>query len=81
MEELERRLREKGAVQGSLIIEQDNYSARALYEEMGYEFFKDVCYMRKRLPQTSSTFGHKACAPIGCADSLLIFSKTPIGKY
>ena len=49
MEELERRLREKGAVQGSLLIERDNHSAMSLYEKMGYEFFKDVCYMRKRL--------------------------------
>ncbi len=49
MEEVERRLREKGATQASLLIEQDNYSAISLYKKMGYQLFKNVSYMRKRL--------------------------------
>ena len=47
--ELETRLLKKGAAQASLLIEQDNKSAMSLYKKMGYEFFKGVSYMRKRL--------------------------------
>ncbi len=48
-EELEKRLRDKGATQASLLIERDNHLAMPIYEKMGYQLFEDVSYMRKRL--------------------------------
>ena len=57
IEELERRLRDKGATQASLLIEQDNHLAMSIYEKQGYELFESVSYMRKRLSQGPSCAG------------------------
>ena len=49
MEELERRLRGKGAPQVSLIVEQSTNPAISLYKKRGYELVPGVSYIRKRL--------------------------------
>lgn len=49
MQELERRLRDKGASQVSLLIEDNNDPAISLYKKMNYKLQEDVSYMRKRL--------------------------------
>lgn len=49
MQELEARLRNKGASQVSLLIENKNDTAISLYKKMNYELQEDVSYMRKRL--------------------------------
>ncbi len=49
MQELEGRLREKGASQVSFLIEDNNDPAISLYKKMNYELQEDVSYMRKRL--------------------------------
>lgn len=49
MEELETRLRNQGASQVSLLIEDNNDPAISLYKKMDYEFSEGVSYMRKRL--------------------------------
>ena len=49
MEELERRLRDKGASQVSLLIEDNNDPAISLYRKMNYKVQEDVSYVRKRL--------------------------------
>ncbi len=49
MQELEKRLRDKGASQVSLLIEDNNDPAISLYRKMNYEVQEDVSYMRKRL--------------------------------
>ena len=49
MQELETRLRDKGASQVSLLIEDNNDPAISLYRKRNYELQEDVSYMRKRL--------------------------------
>ncbi len=49
MQELEKRLREKGASQVSFLIEDNNDPAISLYRKMNYKLQEDVSYMRKRL--------------------------------
>ena len=49
MQELETRLRDKGASQVSLLIEDNNDPAISLYKKMNYKLQEDVSYMRKRL--------------------------------
>jgi ribosomal protein S18 acetylase RimI-like enzyme len=49
LRELESRLKEKGAPQASLIVEEGNEPAISLYREMGYEMFDGILYMRKRI--------------------------------
>ncbi len=49
MQELETRLRDKGASQVSLLIEDNNDPAISLYEKRSYRLQEDVSYMRKRL--------------------------------
>ncbi|OGO04614.1 MAG: hypothetical protein A2Y73_03135 [Chloroflexi bacterium RBG_13_56_8] len=48
MREVERRLREKGAPQASLLVWHTNAPAMSLYEKLGYELIEGVLYMRKR---------------------------------
>lgn len=47
MQELERRLRDKGASQISLLIEDNNDPAISLYKKMNYTLQEGVSYMRK----------------------------------
>ena len=49
MQELETRLRGKGASQVSLLIEDNNDPAISLYNKRKYKLQEDVSYMRKRL--------------------------------
>ena len=49
MQELETRLRGKGASQVSFLIEDNNDPAIVLYKKMNYKVQEDVSYMRKRL--------------------------------
>jgi len=49
MQELETRLRDKGASQVSLLIEENNHPAVSLYKKMNHKLQEDVSYMRKRL--------------------------------
>ena len=49
MQDLETRLRDKGASQVSLLIEDNNDPAISLYKKMNYKLQEDVSYMRKRL--------------------------------
>ena len=60
MQELEDRLKQKGAAAVSLLVEQENDAAISLYRDIGYVSFEDVLYMRKLLAPQRAKDGKEA---------------------